>query len=593
MKKVLFLMFKRKYLFTIFLLFGAYLIVTNIKTQPKADISVPTLNSVNQNVSLDILVDDDDHLELKNPDSKVLTCDVFEQAINVDKKNKANFISTKAIQWYFDGYDKYKIAETLAATFNYSVAMKWLKSINRLSRNHENHSQLIQAIDSLTYTNDFIKSTRYMNKVAHYQLDVNYDKNFDINQKFNQYPDLAILHWEIALDVALKNKKTADVLNAIKQLKKYVVKPTFFQHPLNDFNVLITISSFSQEEIELIIKALFDLSPVFVENSNHYERHHKQMLTGLDIDESLWNLKQVSTINFKADPSVSQLMDKVENESPLLNSRPIVEDFCVGKSTNNELTKIKVKKLNLEQSKQQLSSTWEGISSVLCPEKTIINGYISVNRKLNASEISLENLTDFENIKKNSSKLRKAISEFDEYERTMLFNILYREKRFELEQINELIKSKVTPNNSDFYLLIRSLSLTQQKELLLEHQFNLTHSNSFNFSIITSILQFGYRRHVDDLIPFLIEQGFPLKESETSPDPLWTILYLMTVDNRYRGIPLKSIASLIEHTTMNETHIDIMHKMKQKNINLYADLIEQFSELEFDAPEELIELSCF
>jgi hypothetical protein len=317
------------------------------------------------------------------------------------------------------------------------------------------------------------------------------------------------------------------------------------------------------------------------------------MLEGLDFDKSLWRFMQISRDEFKIDPTINAFIEKVLDETPSLDQKPIVENYCLEENINQDYQKIKVKKLNLEQSKQQLSTVWQGVLTVLCPEKTIINGFITVKRKLNASDIFLEDLTDFEKILMNSAKLRKVISEFDEYERTMFFSMLYREKQFNLRQINDLISRKISPISSDFYFLIRKLTLIQQKELLLEQQFNLTNSNGFDFSIITSILQFGSSRHTDELIPFLVDQGFPLKTNESSPDPLWTILFLMSVDNRYREIPVKSISTLIDHTKMNETHIDIMYNIKQKNIKLYKNLVEEFSELKFDAPEELIDLNCY
>jgi len=588
-------MFRRKYFFIIFIVFLGltfYFLVTKIKTQAPIDVSATNPNSVNQYTSSESLIDDNNHSQLKQNYFKALSCAALDQANKVDRKNKASFISTKAIQWYFDGFDKYKIAETLAAAFNYSIAMQWVESINSLSRNHENHTQLIQAIDSLSYTDDFLKSSRYMKKITNYQLNTLENEKFDIDQRFNQYPDLAIHHWSMALDNALQNKKIDDVINAIKQLKTYIKEPVFFPHPLKEFNIIMSLPLFTQQEIDTIIKAIFDLSPVFIENNSRDERRHKQVLIGLNIDKSLWKFKQVNTDDFIADLTISQMIEDVKNESPSLDKHPIAENFCVEESTNIELSKIKVTKFNAQTSKHLLSPAWQGVSSFLCPEKTFVNGFMTVRKKLNTSEILLEDLADFESLQKNRSKLNKGIGQFDEYERTILFTMLYMNKRFELEQIKELISSKITPTNSDFYFLLRQLPFIQQKELLLEHQYNLTHSNSFDFSIITRALQFGNSNQSDELIPFLIEQGFPLKESESSPDPLWTILYLMSLKNHYQKLPLRSISSLIEHTTLNETHIDIMYKIKQKNIELYENLIEQFPELKFDVPKELIEINC-
>lgn len=100
-----------------------YFLVTNIKTQAPLYVSVTRLKSVNQHMSSESLVDDKNQSPLKQDDLTMRSCAALEQANKVDSENKAGFISTKAIQWYFDGFDKYKIAEALAATFNYSLAM--------------------------------------------------------------------------------------------------------------------------------------------------------------------------------------------------------------------------------------------------------------------------------------------------------------------------------------------------------------------------------------------------------------------------------------------------------------------------------------
>jgi hypothetical protein len=589
-------MLRRKYLVVIVivcLILTAYFLRTNIKAETSLDISAVSMKSVSKDSSSESLINDENPPQLKQNEVKTLSCATLDIYNKIDKKNRAAFISTKAVQWYFDGFDKYKIAETLAATFSYSIAMQWIESINSLSRNHEKHTQLIQTIDSFSYTSDFVRSSKYMRKIYQYQLPTIYDEKIDINQRFNQYPDLAIHHWSMALGNALQNKKIDDAINAIKQLKTYIKEPQFFQHPIKKFNLITLLTSLSQLETDTVIEALFDLSPVIAEKNNRYVSTLKQMLTGLDVDESLWKFKQVNTNDFEVDSTISQLIDKAQNEYPSLNKRPVAENVCVGENQYVELKKIKVTTFNKQKSIQQLSPAWQNLSSTLCPEKTIFNGYFAVNKKLHAAEIILADLVDFESLQKNSKKLSNAIANFDEYERTILFNLIYMNKRFEVKQIKELINLNIAPTNSDFYSLLRQLPLTQQKELLVEHQYNLTHSNNFGFSIIANVLQFGNSNHIDELIPFLLEQGFPLKESESSLDPLWWQLHLISVSNRYKELPLRSISSLIDHTTLNETHIDIMYKIKQKNIEVYENLIEQYPELKFDEPEELIEISCF
>jgi hypothetical protein len=588
----LFLMFRKKYFFIIFLIITIYLFFTNVKKKISVDVSASNPSIINQDTSPKPWVDDKLSPQLKQSNANTLSCAALDQATNIDKKNKASFISTKAIQWYFEGYDKYKIAETLAAMFSYSVAIQWIEDINTLSVNHVKHSELIQTIDSLSYTNDFLTLSKYMQSISYYQPDVTSDESGNINQRLNQYPDLAVHHWNIALSNALHNKKTVDALNAIKQLKTYIKVPMFFQHPLNSPNTYISLSSFSQQDIVMIIAALFDLAPVIFEDNNRYKILHKQMLTGLNVDESQWRFKQVNNDDFTINFTIDQLVNNVRNEFPSLAQSPTAKNFCVDKNINIALKRVDVAKFNEQKSKNLLSPAWQGVNKILCPGRTFFSGYITIRKQLNTAGILMEDLTDFESLQKNSLKLNKAIAQFDEHDRSMLFAIIYMNKQFELAQIKELVSSKITPSNSDFYFLLRQLPLSQQKELLLEYQYELINANNLNFSIAALAIQFGASANSSEIIPFLIEQGFPLKENESSPDPLWMLLYLMSVDNHYKELPIRSISSLIDHTTLNETHIDIMYKIKQKNNELYENLIAQFSELKFDAPEELIEINC-
>jgi len=584
---------RKKYLLiTVAIFLGCTVYLCNSNITASVDVSSASHNDINQYAPKKPLIADKNQKSLTNSELQTLECPALKQANKRDKNSKAAFISTKAIQWYFAGHDKYKIAETLAAMFNYSIAMKWIEDVNGLSQHHEKHSQLIQEISSISYTDEFSISSNVIPNISSYKLSTIYGKELDIDQQFNQYPDLAIYHWNVALKQALLNGNIEDVINAINELKTYNTNPIFFQHPLNNFGTFLHLSSFKQPEINKITRALFDLSPVFIasENGNRIERRLKQKLVALAIDKSLWKFEQLRNDSFETSPNILKLINKTNKESPLLVKQIAAEKFC-GK---DQVKKIITIKMTAIDAKKTLTPAWQGVHSLHCNDRTFLNVVLSIKRKLNVDGIPLKNLGDFEGLQKYSEKLEQTIKQLDANEQATLFSHLYINKAFEVGQIKDLISLKITPTNSDLYMLLRLLPFEQQKKLLMEYQYDLVHFNRRGMSIITNalIVSSGTDNYSDELIPFLIAQGFPLKESQSSPDPLWIQLSILSADNSDEKLPIKTISSLIEHTKLNETHVDIMYSIKLEHIELYQALIEEFPALKFVDPEQLTQIEC-
>lgn len=567
----------------------SYFILSKNKTQISGDISTISVKNTNPNTAVESLINDANQQLLTQSAFQPLTCAALDQANKVDTINKAAFISAKAIQWYFEGYDKEKIAETLAVTFDYSIAMQWLDTIKSLSSSHAKHGQLMQKIDSLDYKSNFLKSTMALKGISQYQVNSHYENNVDISHQFNQYPDLVIHHWNVALLNALENKNIEGVLTTIDELQKVIENPAFFLHPLKNINMLFSILSFTHQQSTIIIQALFDLSPVFIATANRSDRRLQQRLIDLGVDNYVGKFEFVNPDDFKVDPTINQLINTMKKEFSSLKQSPQADALCTEKEVIAALTKVNMAAFNSATAKGTMSSAWQGVSSILCPATEVLTGFFQVKNKLNAAEIHLDDLSDFNSIQKNSVELAQIIEQFNEYERAVLFNMLYMNKQFELEQVRQLIKREVTPSNSDFYLLLRQLPLAQQKELLIEYQYDFTHSNAADVSIITNAIQFGGD---DELIPFLIEQGFPLKQNASSPDPLWMLLYILSGNYTEKVLPKKSISSLIDHTQLNEVHVNVMYKIKHKDSELYEKLIQAFPQLKFDDPKALIEISC-
>jgi hypothetical protein len=112
--------------------------------------------------------------------------------------------------------------------------------------------------------------------------------------------------------------------------------------------------------------------------------------------------------------------------------------------------------------------------------------------------------------------------------------------------------------------------------------------NAHNQSCVLNALT--YLTNNNEIRPYIIELGFPLYKDSSSPDLLWLVLRHFLP--RKEELPLKLISSLLNNTELNEIHVDVMHKLKIENNKQYQEVISHFPELVFEAPKNLINISC-
>jgi hypothetical protein len=528
-----------------------------------------------------LTIDNSPPLQSKELKNSTTNCRIYDKKVKINNFNRANFISKKSIQWYFEGYDKYKIAETLAATFSYSIASQWIKDINGISLNHEHYAQLIQEIDTLDYSSNFLKKVNYTKKLSIHKLNI-YKPDLDSQNLFNQYPDLTLSHLHYLLNNALQNKNTDEALLLIDKLAKEIEDPRFFEHPLKNTMIMYQLSFFSESDASKLIRALFVLSPVYTDNRQLNDKYTPALL-GLNIDKKQWKFELLNNESFNADTTINGLIKSLENNYPSLSKFPNLSDACSSEKTATPSTEIKSIKVSKNT---KLSLVWGGIKTLQCPKAYFLQNMISINKKLKENSLSLDDLRGFDDILKSRKNLKMSIESFNEYDRAFLYHLLYLNSQLQPEQIDILIKSGITPTNSDFFLLIKMLDFQQQKQLITKYQYKLHDSNFNDSSMIANAIMYGSN---EEIVPFLIEQGFPLKQSESSVDPLWLQLERSSARN---NVSTTIISSLIDLTEFNETHVNMMHRIKQKNIDIYSRLITEFPELNFPPPDKLTEISC-
>ncbi|CAH9049731.1 hypothetical protein PSECIP111951_00014 [Pseudoalteromonas holothuriae] len=522
-----------------------------------------------------------------------LSCDAYENALDKARLIHFNLIGAKAIGWYFEGIDKYKIAHTLAKMYGYQNAMIWIEQVNALSHYYEKSQTLIQDIHGLEYSALSGSNRRYLQSLSTYKVPT-YKDHFDVNKALNLYPDIALKLWLAALTKALENTDLQQSLYAISQLNSLHKNDLFFEHPLRDRSNIFLLSTFSQPQVKQLLTAMFELAPVYLEPQHGSSANSvKQSLMALDKSELTWRFRTAFVQLFEIDPDVNRRINTLAKRYTELNVELKAQDYCEPQTTNLSIT---AKQIGSNNIKNKLSKHRQVIGGYLCPDKNIFYGYTVVSAKLKKYGIDFEALNSFAAIMSNRSKLQAALLHFDEYEAEVLFDIMYARTSYNNQQIKTLIEHKLVPQSSSFYTMLYRLPIDEQKALLVEQQFNIQNSNSLGLSLITQVLEKSLRQgsaDADKLVPFLISQGVPLTSSEQDLDPLWFKLYsLNNYEDPTAELPVNVLASLIEHTKLNDTHIDALYKIKQKNVQLYHQLIEQFPELRFTEPSELIKINC-
>ncbi|TMP38848.1 hypothetical protein CWB96_09660 [Pseudoalteromonas citrea] len=516
-------------------------------------------------------------------------CSQLDKAHEIYLHNKIEFISAKAVQWYFDGYDRYEIAETLAAMFGYSAAMKWIITINQFSLYHEQYNALTQNIDSLSYHSDFSKHSHYLTGLSRYQY-THGDHAQPLDQPLNQLPDIAMYHWSEALNNALQDKDIDGAITAIYKLKALVTNPTFFPHPIKSSMLYPSLSFLSQPQVTQIITALLELSPIYVDSKDHHEKHYGVMLANLGLEKTLWRFTKINSNDFKIDPVITVLIEQLSSAYPSLNRPPIAKNICENQIINNDIP-LNVAPLTVKNSTQPLTPIWQGAHSLFCPKQTFMSKFGSVNNHLKRFNLSLDDFNTYQALQKNSGELKDVLDQLDESQRASLLELIYLNKQLSPSEIDVLFNKNITPTDSNFYLLVRRLPIDQQKDILLKYQHRLDNFDYRQISLITNAITYN-NNDSDELVSFLISHGFALKPSASAPDPLWLQLHLLQIEKTHQALPKKALQSLIEHTQLDEIHVNIMYKIKQSNIELYNTLVNEFPKLLLNAPQFLMNIQC-
>ncbi|NOU52317.1 hypothetical protein HG263_17445 [Pseudoalteromonas sp. JBTF-M23] len=521
------------------------------------------------------------------------SCEAFERAQEKLYRMKFNFVGLKAIGWYFEGTDKHQIAQALTALYGYDKAMMWVEQVNGLSRYHEKHTALMQRIDELDYDAISEPDKLSLHQLGDYRVNT-YTEHFDFNKQLNLYPDVELTLWLGELSRALYAVDFQRSLSIINKLQKFSRNQLFFEHPLRNSDNVVSLSAFAKQHAQQLFNAMFALAPVYLDDKHNSQTSFiKQTFMGINRDQSSWRIKEVSSHSFEVAPGVQKRMDELVIRYSGLQVEPNAADICAHQTIRPS---IPIRNIKTDDLNTKLGKRWQVIGDFLCPKKSFVFAYVAISSSLNNHQLNLDGLKNFETIMANSAKLKAVFRDLDGYESTVLFEQLYAESPYTSEQINTLIEDKVTPLNSDFYAMLFRLPIEQQKQLLVAQQYNLKNTNPLGFSLITQVLEKDLRRPesvVDELIPFLISQGVSLVSSENDVDPLWFKLQTLNeVGDPKRALPFNALSSLIEHTQLNDTHIDAMYKIKRKHEWLYNRLIEHFPKLDFDKPDELIEIEC-
>ncbi|WP_440053940.1 hypothetical protein ACSLBF_13830 [Pseudoalteromonas sp. T1lg65] len=512
------------------------------------------------------------------------SCKAYVRALKSSRRLQANFVSTKAISWYFEGVDKYKIAHTLAANFDYQTAMQWLEKINGLSKYHAQTPAQVSQIEQLSFGTQAPLTLHSMLKLIESELGPNGE---NLNLLVNSYPDIEYQIRLSALSQALQNVDFQRSFSAIQQLKPFADNPLFFVHPIKHEPGVFILSQFPKPQAKQLLAAMFDLAPVYLDPRNPGSSLTLQALVAIDNDKSNWRTKNISPKMFISDPEVQHRLNELSQHYSDLTP-PRVEDYCTSEIHDSDIT---LKKVHANEVNKTLSPAWQAIKNHECPSTHFMTHAMSLATALNSQGISLDALSSYNDIINQNRELNRVLSTLSHSEKGTFANLIYANQKYTEQQVENLINANLAPLDSDFYLLIFKLPIEQQKRLLSKQMFKLKNSNWYGASLITQVLTKGTDSNViDELIPFLLSQGASLVGSESDIDPLWFAINNLTA--AHSELPVNALSSIIENTQLNEVHIDAMYKLKQRNMSLYNQLIEQFPSLHFDKPKMLIDITC-
>lgn len=487
------------------------------------------------------------------------------------------FVSTKAIKWYFDGYSKKEIAEFLAKNFDLRTATNWVKSVESISKYSANHADLISYIDSIEIEGDEEQSVGHVDKLRTFQ-NISYEEG-NVSSLINLYPDLSNRIRLEEFENAMREGNHSRIYDAINNMKKFMEPTWYFDHPLLKPEVLLIISTLEYEVATNIVLALFEIAPVYYIEKEEIDTL-LSVLEGLEVKVSDANIIRFDKYQLQHNDRIEALVSELQDEQNLVKSSSA---NCIVALPDQEHSTLKP-----NRTLSQVSEKWEGVYRTVCPDDSIYTNLAILNDKLRNNLFDVDLFNNSHHLSEYIDTMEKAVQDLEEDEKRLFFYKFFLEKEFNKNEIEQLIARNLVPEDSDLYLLISHLPSGEQKELIMKNRERFERANNSGFSIVSLAILNGQ----PEMVPFLTSNYFTLKDKENSPDPLWIQLYLLSLGNDLEPSIKNNIGNLIGESDIDETHSDIMHRIRESNIDLYNEIVQDFPTLLREPPAQKLDFLC-
>ncbi|WP_340677377.1 hypothetical protein [Paraglaciecola sp.] len=591
------------------LLLSYYLVVSN---------KPPTLEQSESKIVTDKTVSTSENQEvLSNKSNKTLSSVSHEETLvcrdivhlkNYERKAKQEFILHKATLWWLEGTNKADVADTLAAKFSFKLATEWLDITQNISVYQNNIPELVDTLILKVFDQEaFNQTTNLSETLENYYVDlqtlslVEERKQLDeITMSYiHQYPDLADLIWiksaNRAMELDLVNTAKDYLTNVANDVSKNRWSVNIWLS-IFDLDKVKTLNQFEQAEI---MSQLANIGPIYVSDKNETPLTEFQMRASI-LKEflSIFEIKNTEKTSFIASSSISQRIDSLHQQFPLLATTLEPETLCAlnnSEGVRSQTATMQTIVLTADKLKEEPYTSLTNFC--LKPQMDMIGTFTAAQKFIDSTglnELDLNSLETWETIDWGSVK--SSLNQLKEDEKnavlTVLFLGIFPDNSEQFSIYAKLIDNGIYVQQTDAAFLMSVMRNTKAASLI-EKMTGLGDYDQLTGIGLPIISMLAENRL---LALELINQDKPLRKDKHSLDPMLTAIEML-MDATLTEEELRQHIQLMEHfmtdiKDINMLHINAMAKLRLNNAELFEVIVANFPALFPNEPTVLLDFTC-
>ncbi|WP_157726638.1 hypothetical protein [Thalassotalea crassostreae] len=542
-------------------------------------------------------------------ETAAMICPKYDFALANIRSNKHSFIKLFATNLLLQGYERYEIFSALSYKYDLELARQWFRAVANVNFERSENIDLISEIEKQKYTID-VKRARYsrvnfkrtLTSVALERDDVGYQQAYfeEVERLANESANIAIDLWFKAFMQAAFEEDFYFADLALENFNSYplVERNLFVQIRFREMKSFLMI--LKKAQFEFIMKAFQPYFPIYLEDQNLVESYQNKFSRiaaahNLFVGDDIFAINDTENL---PSPSIIAEFEQFESDNPLLNSDTTATQVC--ELSGQELqasNKTPTKRLTKQnalgtiwQSSYQLTCRFDEIEYKVAHASALLElSYKDVyKRKTLFTEDELMSL---------KTKIKAAPKDIRPY--TYLSLYMYVPEDIKNEYYQQLEEHELFNKDPDFiwFMFSATNDKLEQKKMLNKYSQNLAPYTEDGRSLIFNFLQL--RHDGIDFAVELINQSFPFKRDELSPDPL--ALFLQNI-RQYRDREasefslneksLQLLELLIANSDVNEEHINIMARYEENYEQAFDYLMQRFPLLYPSKPDFIVEFAC-